>query len=91
MDVFLVAVFLFLSGCHMLIEKSAIFKHKNAISISGRYYIAIFEKTGKKKKLLKTTKMLHYLQNVFCLPTQNEFFCRLVLISVSTPTQLIIY
>jgi len=66
--------------------------HKNAISISGRYYIAIFEKTGKKKKkLLKTTKMLHYLQNVFCLPTQNEFFCRLVLIPVSTPTQLIIY
>jgi thioredoxin-related protein len=75
MDVFLVAVFLFLSGCHMLIEKSAIFKHKNAISISGRYYIAIFERTGKKKKkLLKTTKMLHYLQNVFCLPTQNKFF-----------------
>jgi thioredoxin-related protein len=74
MDVFLVAVFLFLSGCHMLIEKSAIFKHKNAISISGRYYIAIFEKTGKKKKLLKTTKMLHYLQTYFVSQHRTNFF-----------------
>merc|ERR1712008_441076 len=76
MDVFFVAVFLFLSGCHILIEK-------NAISISGRYYIAIFE-NRKEKKLLKTTKMLHYLFTYF-VSQHRRIFCRLVLISVSQP------
>lgn len=76
MDVFFVAVFLFLSGCHILIEKSAIFKHKNAISISGRYYIAIFEKTGKKKKekITQNNKNATLPLYVFCLPKHNEFF-----------------
>jgi len=83
MDVFFVAVFLFLSGCHILIEKSAIFITKMQFLSLEDITLQFLKKTGKKKKekLLKTTKMLHYL--LFLSPKTERFFCRLVLISVS--------
>jgi len=84
MDVFFVAVFLFLSGCHILIEKSAIFITKMQF-LSLEDITLQFLKTGKKKKLLKTTKMLHYLFTYFVSKTER-IFCRLVLISVFPPT-----
>lgn len=84
MDVFFVAVFLFLSGCHILIEKSAIFITKMQF-LSLEDITLQFLKTGKKKKLLKTTKMLHYLFTYFVSKTER-IFCRLALISVFPPT-----
>ena len=88
MDVFFVAVFLFLSGCHILIEKSAIFITKMQF-LSLEDITLQFLKTGKKKKLLKTTKMLHYLFTYFVSKTER-IFCRLVLISVFLPNLLFI-
>ena len=88
MDVFFVAVFLFLSGCHILIEKSAIFITKMQF-LSLEDITLQFLKTGKKKKLLKTTKMLHYLFTYFVSKTER-IFCRLVLISVFPPNLLFI-
>jgi len=73
MDVFFVAVFLFLSGCHILIEKSAIFITKMQF-LSLEDITLQFLKNRKEKKLLKTTKILHYLFTYFVSPIQNEFF-----------------
>ena len=72
----------FLCGCIFIFVrlpyfdwKKCNFHHKNAISISGRYYIAIFEKTGKKKrKITQNNKNATLPLYVFCLPKQNEFF-----------------
>merc|ERR1712203_453667 len=88
MDVFFVAAFLFLSGCHILIEKSAIFITKIQF-LSLEDITLQFLKTGKKKKLLKTTKMLHYLFT-YVISKTERIFCRLVLISVSPPNLLFI-
>ena len=70
MDVFFVAVFLFLSGCHILIEKSAIFITKMQF-LSLEDITLQFLKTGKKKKLLKTTNTTSIR---ILSPKQNEFF-----------------
>jgi len=75
MDVFFVAVFLYFVRLPYFDWKKCNFHHKNAISISGRYYIAIFEKTGKKKKeITQNNKNATLPLYVFCLPKQNEFF-----------------
>merc|ERR1712086_64015 len=88
MDVFFVAVFLFLSGCHILIEKSAIFITKMQF-LSLEDITLQFLKNRKEKKLLKTTKMLHYLFTYFVSQHRTNFF-RLVLISVSPQNLLFI-
>jgi hypothetical protein len=72
MDVFFVAVFLFLSGCHILIEKSAIFITKMQF-LSLEDITLQFLKTGK-KKITQNNKNATLPLYVFCLPTQNEFF-----------------
>merc|ERR1712238_113994 len=64
------------------------FHHKNAISISGRYYIAIFEKQERKKNYSKQQKC--YTTSLRILsPNTERIFCRLVLISVSPPPNLL--
>jgi hypothetical protein len=74
MDVFFVAVFLFLSGCHILIEKSAIFITKMQFLSLEDIILQFLKKTGKKKeKLLKTTKMLHYLFTYFVSQNRTNF------------------
>jgi len=75
MDVFFVAVFLFLSGCHILIEKSAIFITKMQFLSLEDITLQFLKKTGKKKKekLLKTTKMLHYLFTYFVSQNRTNF------------------
>ena len=76
MDVFFVAVFLFLSGCHILIEKSAIFITKMQF-LSLEDITLQFLKTGKKKKITQNNKNATLPLYVFCLPKQNEFFAGL--------------
>lgn len=72
MDVFFVAVFLFLSGCHILIEKSAIFITKMQF-LSLEDITLQFLKTGKKKNYSKQQKC--YTTSIRILsPKQNEFF-----------------
>ena len=83
MDVFFVAVFLFLSGCHILIEKSAIFITKMQF-LSLEDITLQFLKTGKKKNYSKQQKC--YTTSLRILsPNTERIFCRLVLISVSQP------
>lgn len=72
MDVFFVAVFLFLSGCHILIEKSAIFITKMQF-LSLEDITLQFLKKGKKKNYSKQQKC--YTTSLRILsPTQNQFF-----------------
>jgi len=75
MDVFFVAVFLFLSGCHILIEKSAIFITKMQFLSLEDITLQFLKKQErrKKKKLLKTTKMLHYLFTYFVSQNRTNF------------------
>ena len=75
MDVFFVAVFLFLSGCHILIEKSAIFITKMQFLSLEDITLQFLKKNRKekKKKLLKTTKMLHYLFTYFVSQNRTNF------------------
>ena len=88
MDVFFVAVFLFFVRLPYFDWKKCNFHHKNAISISGRYYIAIFEKQERKKNYSKQQKC--YTTSLRILsPNTERIFCRLVLISVSTPPNLL--
>merc|ERR1712008_64291 len=82
MDVFFVAVFLFLSGCHILIEKSAIF-------ITKMQFLSLEDITlqflkNRKKNYSKQQKC--YTTSLRILsPNTERIFCRLVLISVSKP------
>ena len=88
MDVFFVAVFLFFVRLPYFDWKKCNFHHKNAISISGRYYIAIFEKQERKKNYSKQQKC--YTTSLRILsPNTERIFCRLVLISVSPPPNLL--
>merc|ERR1711935_820308 len=81
----------FLCGCIFIFvrlpyfdRKKCNFHHKNAISISGRYYIAIFEKQERKKNYSKQQKC--YTTSLRILsPNTERIFCKLVLISVSQP------
>jgi len=83
MDVFFVAVFLFLSGCHILIEKSAIFITKMQF-LSLEDITLQFLKTGKKKNYSKQQKCYTTSFRILS-PNTERIFCRLVLISVSQP------
>jgi len=62
-----------LSGCHILIEKSAIFITKMQFLSLEDITLQFLKKTGKKKKLLKTTKMLHYLFTYFVSQNRTNF------------------
>jgi len=74
MDVFFVAVFLFLSGCHILIEKSAIFITKmQFLSLEDITLQFLKKQERRKEKLLKTTKMLHYLFTYFVSQNRTNF------------------
>jgi len=59
-----------LSGCHILIENSAIFITK-CNEFSGRYLIAIFEK--KNRKNFQNNKNATLPLYVFCLTTESLF------------------
>jgi len=72
MDVFFVAVFLFLSGCHILIEKSAIFITKMQF-LSLEDITLQFLKTGKKKKITQNNKNATLPLYVFCLQNRTNF------------------
>jgi len=61
-----------LSGCHILIEKSAIFITKMQF-LSLEDITLQFLKNRKEKKLLKTTKMLHYLFTYFVSQHRTNF------------------
>merc|ERR1712129_612269 len=88
MDVFFVAVFLFLSGCHILIEKSAIFITKMQF-LSLEDITLQFFKNRKEKNYSKQQKC--YTTSLRILPPNTErILCRLVLISVSKPNLLFI-
>jgi len=63
-----------LSGCHILIEKSAIFITKCNFYL-WKILPCNFWKTGKKKKeITQNNKNATLPLYVFCLPKQNEFF-----------------
>jgi hypothetical protein len=76
MDVFFVAVFLFLSGCHILIEKSAIFITKMQFLSLEDITLQFLKKKQerKKEKITQNNKNATLPLYVFCLPKQNEFF-----------------
>lgn len=81
----------FLCGCIFIFVrlpyfdwKKCNFHHKNAISISGRYYIAIFEKNRKEERKITQNNKNATLPLLRILsPKTERIFCRLVLISVS--------
>jgi len=62
-----------LSGCHILIEKSAIFITKMQF-LSLEDITLQFLKNRKEKKITQNNKNATLPLYVFCLPTQNEFF-----------------
>jgi hypothetical protein len=75
MDVFFVAVFLFLSGCHILIEKSAIFITKmQFLSLEDITLQFLKNRKEEKRKITQNNKNATLPLYVFCLPKQNEFF-----------------
>jgi hypothetical protein len=75
MDVFFVAVFLFLSGCHILIEKSAIFITKMQFLSLEDITLQFLKKNRKEeRKITQNNKNATLPLYVFCLPKQNEFF-----------------
>jgi len=64
-----------LSGCHILIEKSAIFITKMQFLSLEDITLQFLKKTGKKKKeITQNNKNATLPLYVFCLPKQNEFF-----------------
>ena len=78
MDVFFVAVFLFLSGCHILIEKSAIFITKMQFLSLEDITLQFLKKNRKEeRKITQNNKNATLPLYVFCLPKQNEFFAGL--------------
>jgi len=78
MDVFFVAVFLFLSGCHILIEKSAIFITKMQFLSLEDIILQFLKKNRKEeRKITQNNKNATLPLYVFCLPKQNEFFAGL--------------
>jgi len=63
-----------LSGCHILIEKSAIFITKmQFLSLEDITLQFLKKQERRKKKLLKTTKMLHYLFTYFVSQNRTNF------------------
>jgi len=88
MDVFFVAVFLFLSGCHILIEKSAIFITKMQF-LSLEDITLQFLKNRKEEKRNYSKQQKCYTTSLRILsPKTERIFCRLVLITVSKPPNL---
>lgn len=73
MDVFFVAVFLFLSGCHILIEKSAIFTTKMQF-LSLEDITLQFLKKRKEKKITQNNKKCYTTSLRISSPIQNQFF-----------------
>jgi len=66
--------FYFLSGCHILIEKSAIFITKmQFLSLEDITLQFLKKQERRKEKLLKTTKMLHYLFTYFVSQNRTNF------------------
>jgi len=72
MDVFFVAVFLFLSGCHILIEKSAIFITKMQFLSLEDITLQFFE-NRKEKKITQNNKNATLPLYVFCLQNRTNF------------------
>jgi len=63
-----------LSGCHILIEKSAIFITKmQFLSLEDITLQFLKNRKEEKEKLLKTTKMLHYLFTYFVSQNRTNF------------------
>ena len=88
MDVFFVAVFLFLSGCHILIEKSAIFITKMQF-LSLEDITLQFLKNRKEEKRNYSKQQKCYTTSLRILsPKTERIFCRLVLITVSKTPNL---
>ena len=77
MDVFFVAVFLFLSGCHILIEKSAIFITKMQFLSLEDITLQFLKNRKEERKITQNNKNATLPLYVFCLPKQNEFFAGL--------------
>lgn len=87
MDVFFVAVFLFLSGCHILIEKSAIFITKMQF-LSLEDITLQFLKNRKEEKNYSKQQKCYTTSLRILSPKTEQIFCRLVLITVSQPPKL---
>merc|ERR1739844_653949 len=85
MDVFFVAVFLFLSGCHILIEKSAIFITKMQFLSLEDITLQFLKKQERRKKNYSKQQKCYTTSLRILSPKTERIFCRLVLISVSNP------
>jgi hypothetical protein len=85
MDVFFVAVFLFLSGCHILIEKSAIFITKMQFLSLEDITLQFLKKQERRKKNYSKQQKCYTTSLRILSPKTERIFCRLVLITVSKP------
>jgi len=85
MDVFFVAAFLFLSGCHILIEKSAIFITKMQF-LSLEDITLQFLKTGKKKNYSKQQKYYTTSLRILSLQYRTNFLQACFNLSFPPPT-----
>ena len=86
MDVFFVAVFLFLSGCHILIEKSAIFITKMQFLSLEDITLQFLKKNRKEERKNYSKQQKCYTTSLRILsPKTERIFCRLVLTTVSKP------
>jgi hypothetical protein len=76
--------FLFLSGCHILIEKSAIFITKMQFLSLEDITLQFLKKQERRKKKNYSKQQKCYTTSLRILsPKTERIFCRLVLITVS--------